>query len=165
MWWGAGCAGLFAALALAEAGLEPLLIERGDDAERRGAAVARFIRTQARPREQYPVRPRRRGTFSDGKLTTGTKNPAHRLILETFVAAGASRDILWDAKPHVGSDVLPQVVTHIVARIRACGGRGRFRARLIDIERASDGSLRSVTVEHREPAPAGDAGALPSTLR
>ena len=160
---GAGCAGLFAALALAEAGLEPLLIERGDDAERRGAAVARFIRTRRLdPESNIQFGLGGAGTFSDGKLTTGTKNPAHRLILETFVAGGASRDILWDAKPHVGSDVLPQVVTHIVARIRACGGEVRFRARLIDIERASDGSLRSVTVEHREPAPAGDAGAPPS---
>lgn len=160
---GAGCAGLFAALALAEAGLEPLLIERGDDAERRGAAVARFIRTRRLdPESNIQFGLGGAGTFSDGKLTTGTKNPAHRLILETFVAAGASRDILWDAKPHVGSDVLPQVVTHIVARIRARGGEVRFRARLIDIERASDGSLRSVTVEHREPAPAGDAGAPPS---
>ncbi|MBM6762171.1 FAD-dependent oxidoreductase, partial [Megamonas hypermegale] len=59
------------------------------------------------------------GTFSAGKLNTGTKNSAHRHILETLVEAGAPREILWDAKPHVGSDILPTVVTRIVERIRA----------------------------------------------
>ena len=64
------------------------------------------------------------GTFSDGKLQTGTKSPAHRLILETFAEAGAQRQILWDAKPHIGSDVLPRVVTRIVPSDRGGGRRG-----------------------------------------
>ncbi|MDY4042142.1 MAG: NAD(P)/FAD-dependent oxidoreductase [Collinsella sp.] len=145
---GAGCAGLFAALALAEAGLEPLLIERGDDARRRTAAVERFNATgELDPESNIQFGLGGAGTFSDGKLTTGTKNPAHRLILETLVAAGAPREILWDAKPHVGSDILPAVVTHIVSRIRELGGEVRFRCRLTDIERDAAGAVNGIRVQ------------------
>lgn len=145
---GAGCAGLFAALTLAEAGLEPLLIEQGDDAGRRGRAVERFNRTgelDTSSNIQFGLGGA--GTFSDGKLSTGTKNPAHRLILQTLVEAGAARDILWDAKPHIGSDILPQVVTNLVARIERLGGTVRFRTRLVDLERAGSGCIRGITVE------------------
>ena len=142
---GAGCAGLFCALALAEAGLEPLLIERGDDAERRTRAVRTFDdRGELDPECNIQFGLGGAGTFSDGKLTTGTRNPAHRLILEELVAAGAPREILWDAKPHVGSDILPAVVTRIVARIRDLGGEVRFRARLTDIERGPAGEVRAI---------------------
>ncbi|MDM8302905.1 NAD(P)/FAD-dependent oxidoreductase [Collinsella tanakaei] len=145
---GAGCAGLFAALTLAHAGLKPLLIERGDDAIRRTESIERFVRTRTLdPESNIQFGLGGAGTFSDGKLNTGTKNPAHRLILQTMVDAGAPREILWDAKPHVGSDILPAVVTHIVDDIRAHGGEVRFRCRMVDIERAVDGSPRALTVE------------------
>ena len=107
---GAGAAGLFCALALANAGLSPILIERGDDATRRSKAVQRFIADGVLDTEsniQFGLGGA--GTFSDGKLYTGTRASTHRLILETFVEAGASRSILYDAHPHVGSDVLPSV--------------------------------------------------------
>ncbi len=152
---GAGCAGLFAALALAEAGAEPLLIERGDDARRRTWAIEEFHRTaELDPESNIQFGLGGAGTFSDGKLTTGTKNPAHRRILEALVAAGAPRDILWDAKPHVGSDVLPVVVENLVARIRELGGEVRFRARMVDIERAQGqaGGVRALQVETRDVA-------------
>lgn len=157
---GAGCAGLFAALALAEAGLEPLVIERGDDAARRAEAIERFLRTRELDTEsniQFGLGGA--GTFSDGKLTTGTKNPAHRLILETFVAAGAPREILWNAKPHIGSDLLPRVVEHIAARIRELGGEVRYRTRLVDIERDATGAVRGIEVEQRDPLAAAGCGA------
>ena len=112
---GAGCAGLFAALTLAEAGLRPILLERGDDATRRTEAVGHFNATGALDTEsniQFGLGGA--GTFSDGKLNTGTKNPLHRLVLKTLVEAGAPRDILWDAKPHIGSDILPDVVTNLI---------------------------------------------------
>ena len=143
---GAGCAGLFCALSLARAGLEPLLVERGDDATRRGEIVRVHDETGALdPESNIQFGVGGAGTFSDGKLQTGTKSPAHRLILETFVAAGAQREILWDAKPHVGSDVLPHVVTDIVRQIEEAGGEVRCRCRMTDLD-VRGGSVRGVTL-------------------
>ena len=145
---GAGCAGLFAALTLASAGLEPLLIERGSDAERRSAAVDLFNRTgKLDPNNNIQFGLGGAGTFSDGKLNTGTKNADHRLILETFVDAGAPREILWEAKPHIGSDILPGVVTSMVERIRELGGEVRFDTRLVDIKRTGSGAIAGIVVE------------------
>ena len=153
---GAGCAGLFSALALAEAGLEPLLVERGDDAARRTAAVDEFNRTGLLDPEsniQYGLGGA--GTFSDGKLATGTRSPAHRTILETFVEAGADPQILWDSHPHVGSDVLPAAVTHIAHRIENLGGELRCRCRLTDIEVSRGDKPRILSVTLATTAPDG----------
>ena len=148
---GAGCAGLFCALALAEAGLEPLLVERGEDAERRCEKIDRFEETgELDPESNIQFGLGGAGTFSDGKLGTGTKSPAHRLILKTFVDAGADPKIMWDAKPHVGSDVLPTVVTNICGRIGVLGGEVRFGTRLTGIS-TSGGSVSGVTLERRDP--------------
>ena len=147
---GAGCAGLFCALALAEAGLEPILVERGQDASRRTADIQRFNQTgQLDPESNIQFGLGGAGTFSDGKLGTGTKSLAHRYILETVVEAGAQREILWDAKPHVGSDVLPQVVTNICKRITDAGGEVRFGTRLCGMG-ISDGHVRSVTLSQTD---------------
>lgn len=82
------------------------------------------------------------GTFSDGKLTTGTKSPHIRHVLEAFVQAGAPDEILWQAKPHIGTDKLPAVVKSIRERIISAGGEVRFLTRLADIELAGGaGSL------------------------
>ena len=144
---GAGCAGLFAALTLAHAGLEPLLIERGADATRRTRDVERFNRTgKLNESSNIQFGLGGAGTFSDGKLTTGTKNPLHRLILQTFVEAGAPREILWDAKPHIGSDILPTVVTDIVTQIENLGGEVRFGTKMTDIGRTASGAISSITV-------------------
>lgn len=151
---GAGCAGLFCALTLAEAGLAPLLIERGEAAAARTAAIERFVRTrELDPESNIQFGLGGAGTFSDGKLNTGTKNDAHRLILETMVDAGAPRDILWDAKPHVGSDILPTVVAHIARRIEQLGGEVRFGCRMVDIERTSSGAPCAILVEQSASAP------------
>lgn len=131
---GAGCAGLFCALTLARAGMEPLLIERGDDAARRTSVIGvHNERGILDPECNIQFGAGGAGTFSDGKLATGTKNPAHRFILETFVDAGASPAILYDAKPHVGSDVLPLVVDRIATMIEEAGGVLRFRTRMTDL--------------------------------
>ena len=144
---GAGCAGLFAALTLAHAGLEPLLIERGADATRRTRDVEHFNRTgELNESSNIQFGLGGAGTFSDGKLTTGTKNPLHHLILQTFVEAGAPREILWDAKPHIGSDILPAVVTDIVSRIETLGGEVRFNTQMDDIARTAAGAISSITV-------------------
>ncbi len=145
---GAGCAGLFCALALASVGLQPLLVERGDDAERRTAAVTHFNKTgELDPQSNIQFGLGGAGTFSDGKLSTGTKSPAHRLILEALVKAGAQQRILWDAKPHVGSDVLPSVVTNLVARIQELGGEVRFRTSMCGLE-VRDGRVRALRLSH-----------------
>ena len=151
---GAGCAGLFCALALASAGLEPILVERGDDATRRGEAVRRFNETGELDCESnIQFGAGGAGTFSDGKLTTGTKSALHRLVLDTFVEAGAAPEIAWDAKPHIGSDVLPGVVDHICARIRELGGEIRFRTRLVGIDMTGGSTaprVEAVSFERRE---------------
>ena len=153
---GAGCAGLFCALALASAGLDPILVERGDDASRRGEAVRRFNETGELDCEcNIQFGAGGAGTFSDGKLTTGTKSALHRLVLDTFVEAGAAPEIAWDAKPHIGSDVLPGVVDHICARIRELGGEIRFRTRLVGIDMAGGTTsprVEAVSLERREPS-------------
>ena len=147
---GAGCAGLFCALALAEAGQAPLLVERGDGSRERTAAIEAFNGTGIlNPESNIQYGLGGAGTFSDGKLQTGTKSPAHRMILETFVAAGAPRRILWDAKPHVGSDILPTVVENVLARIVELGGEVRLRTRMTGLT-LSGGAVRSVTLESHD---------------
>ncbi len=150
---GAGCAGLFATLTLAEAGLKPLLIERGDPALRRSQAIDLFLKERGLdPESNIQFGLGGAGTFSDGKLNTGTKNPAHRLILETFVEAGAPRDILWDAKPHIGSDILPAVVTSISQRIEQLGGTVRYRTKLVDIHTDTSGAIVGIDIQSSHDA-------------
>lgn len=150
---GAGCAGLFAALTLAEAGLKPLLIERGDPAFRRSHAIDLFLKERILdPESNIQFGLGGAGTFSDGKLNTGTKNPAHRLILETFVEAGAPRDILWDAKPHIGSDILPAVVTSISQRIEQLGGTVRYRTKLVDIHTDTSDAIVGIDIQSSHDA-------------
>ena len=145
---GAGCAGLFCALALASAGVRPLLIERGDAAQARRERVLAFERTgKLDPESNIQFGLGGAGTFSDGKLTTGTKSPYHQLILRTLADAGAARRILWDAKPHVGSDVLPDVVSAVCKQIEDLGGEVRFRTRMVDLD-VRDRQVRGIIVEH-----------------
>ena len=144
---------LFAALTLAEAGLKPLLIERGDPAFRRSQAIDLFLKERILdPESNIQFGSGGAGTFSDGKLNTGTKNPAHRLILETFVEAGARRDILWDAKPHIGSDILPAVVTSISQRIEQLGGTVRYRTKLVDIHTDTSGAIVGIDIQSSHDA-------------
>ena len=148
---GAGCAGLFCALSLARAGLEPLLVERGDDAARRSRVVRHHDETgELDPESNIQFGVGGAGTFSDGKLQTRTKSPFHRLVLKTFANAGAQQRILWDAKPHIGSDVLPEVVTRIVEMIEEAGGSVRCRCRLVDLD-VSGGRVRAVTLRSEDP--------------
>ncbi len=151
---GAGAAGLFCAVALAEAGLAPVLVERGAPAGERSADVARFEKEGVLdPESNIQFGAGGAGTFSDGKLTTGTNVPANAWVLRAFVDAGASPDILWQGHPHVGSDVLPAVVDGLVARIERAGGEVRWHTRMVEPV-VEGGVLAGVRLASR-PAGAG----------
>lgn len=142
---GAGPAGLFAALTLARAGARPILLERGSGVEDRQRDVERFIATGRLDTESnVQFGEGGAGAFSDGKLTTGTHDPRGRQVLWDLYRAGAPEEILWQAKPHIGTDRLPLAVRGLRQAILDAGGEVRFRTRLTDI-RAENGVLKGVT--------------------
>ncbi len=147
---GAGPAGLFAALKLAEAGARPLLIERGSPVEERQSDIARFrLSRRLDPDSNVQFGEGGAGAFSDGKLNTGIGDVRCRQVLHTLFAAGAPEEILWQAKPHIGTDRLPAVVFGLRRAIREAGGEVRFRTKLTDLKTA-EGKLRGITVETAE---------------
>ncbi len=138
---GFGPAGMFSALLLAEHGYRPIVIERGGDVAERSAAVNEFIKTgRLNTASNIQFGAGGAGTFSDGKLVTRIHDPLCTYVLERFVEFGAPREILWLAKPHVGTDRLVGIVDGIARRITELGGEIRYNTMLDDIV-ISNGSV------------------------
>lgn len=144
---GAGPCGLFAALTLAEAGLRPILLERGPAVRQRTKDTwGLWRRGVLKPESNVQFGEGGAGLFSDGKLYSGIKDPRHlgRRVIETFVRCGAPPEILTAAKPHVGTFRLVTVVESLRAEIEALGGEYRFDSRVIDLELDAERRLRGV---------------------
>ncbi|MBQ7784628.1 MAG: hypothetical protein IJ381_00570 [Clostridia bacterium] len=133
---GLGPAGLFSALTLAEAGACPIVLERGQDVDTRTQDVAAYWengQSAFKTASNVQFGEGGAGTFSDGKLNTGTKDPRAEHILRTFVRFGAPREILINAKPHIGTDKLRGVVRSMREHIISLGGEVHFGAKMTQI--------------------------------
>lgn len=145
---GFGPAGMFCALMLARAGYKPIVIERGEPVEQRMKTVKDFWnggKLNTESNAQFGEGGA--GTFSDGKLNTQVKEVYGRIgkVLEIFVEHGAEESITYDAKPHIGTDRLVDIVKSIRQEIEGLGGEVRFNTKLTDI-RIEDGAVRGITV-------------------
>jgi len=144
---GSGPAGLFAALSLSKGGFRPFIIERGQPVEQRIGDVQSFWKTgKLNPESNVQFGEGGAGTFSDGKLTTGTSDTRKAVVLREFVAAGAPEEILYLSKPHIGTDKLRGMVKNLRERIIGLGGEFMFGARLIGFKE-DGGKLKSIRVE------------------
>ena len=131
---GAGPGGLFCALTLARCGTRPILLERGKATEERKADVEHFWQTgELDENSNVQYGEGGAGAFSDGKLNTGTKDLRHRFILETLVLHGAPESILYDAKPHVGTDYLHRTLISMRRELISLGCDIRFGHCVSDI--------------------------------
>lgn len=157
---GFGPCGMFAALTLARRGYKPIVIERGAEVSQRVKDVEKFwTEGILNPESNVQFGEGGAGTFSDGKLTTGIKDPRIRKVLEDFVRAGADPDILYKQRPHIGTDVLRTVVKNIREEIIGLGGEIRFNTRFVEVK-TKNKNVKSVVVESggvREEIPTEDA--------
>ena len=146
---GAGPAGLFCALMLAEHGYHPLLLERGKPVEERDRDIRNYWKTGALdPSSNVQFGEGGAGTFSDGKLNTQINDKTGRSdeVLRIFTQAGAPEDIRYESKPHIGTDKLMEVIPAIRNRILEAGGDVRFRATVTRLE-VRGGAVSAVILE------------------
>lgn len=154
---GTGPAGLFCGLMLAEQGYRPILLERGAPVEERKKKVEAFWTGGALDKNtNVQFGEGGAGTFSDGKLNTLVKDTKGRgrKVLELFVEAGAPEEILYLAKPHIGTDILETVVRNMRERIIGLGGEVRFQSQMTDIS-IKEGRVVSVTIGGKDELPVG----------
>jgi len=142
---GFGPAGMFAGLLLAREGYRPIILDRGKDVDTRVKDVEHFWATgRLDPESNVQFGEGGAGTFSDGKLTTRIGDPRCGFVLRELARHGAPEEILWNAKPHVGTDRLRQVVRSIREEIIALGGEVRFGEKLDGLSLGAGGQIRSV---------------------
>ena len=149
---GAGPSGLFCALVLAEKGFKPLIIERGEKMDERIKTVQKFWDSNVLLKNSNVCFGEGgAGTFSDGKLNTLVKDENNRIkkVFKTFVECGANEDIMYVNKPHIGTDVLRDVIVNLRNKIISLGGEFLFNSCLTDVEIKS-GKIQSVTVNNKE---------------
>lgn len=149
---GAGPAGLFCTYLLAKAGFRPILLERGEAVEERQKKVDRFWETGILdPNSNVQFGEGGAGTFSDGKLNTLVKDQhgRSRFVLKTFVEFGAEEDILYESKPHIGTDILIKVVENMRKQILALGGEIHFQSQVTDLK-ISGGQLTALQINGSE---------------
>lgn len=145
---GTGPAGLFCGYMLARAGYRPVLLERGRELHKRLADVERFWQEGVLdPDSNVQFGEGGAGTFSDGKLTTTVKDPKGRMreVLRIFVEAGAPKKILYEAKPHLGTDILTDVVVNLRRQIEKWGGEVRFESQVTGLV-VENGKIAGVEV-------------------
>lgn len=147
---GSGPAGLFAALILAQSGARPILIERGYDVERRTKTIKAFWSGMGFDEKcNVQFGEGGAGTFSDGKLTTGIKSTLIQKVLDEFVKAGAPREILYLAKPHIGTDNLKIIVKNLRKKVESLGGEVHFNSKLTGII-CNDGKVNLAQIESED---------------
>ena len=149
---GSGPCGLLAAIMLLETGHKVLVVERGSSVEKRIADVRKFwVEGIFNPLSNVQFGAGGAGTFSDGKLTTQIKDKLYRSkkVLQELVQAGAPPEILYQAKPHIGTDILVRVVKNICKKITTLGGRICFDTQLTAIQ-TDNGSIKSVQLSTGE---------------
>lgn len=149
---GMGPAGLFAGLVLARAGFKPVIFERGEALDQRKVSVDRYFEEGIlNPESNIQFGEGGAGTFSDGKLNTMVKDRfgRNRFVLKEFADHGAPEDILYDAKPHVGTDRLEEVVRSIREEILSLGGEIFYGSKVEGIL-TGEGKLKAVQVRKKE---------------
>lgn len=147
---GMGPAGLFAGLLMARNGYNPIIFERGEDVERRTKSVHEFWnKGKLNINSNVQFGEGGAGTFSDGKLTTRIKDSRCDFVLEQFVKSGAPKEILYKGKPHIGTDILKEVVKNIREEIKSLGGKVYFESKLEDIIYKNNG-LEKIIVNNTE---------------
>jgi hypothetical protein len=146
---GTGPAGLFAALRLCEYGYEPLIFERGKKVDERHKSVDLFY-TMDQLDEDSNIQfgEGGAGTYSDGKLNTRIKSEYISKVFKELVDHGAQKEIMWDYKPHVGTDVLKDVVKNLREKITSMGGKFYFETKMTDIE-AVNGKVKKIEVQNK----------------
>ena len=147
---GFGPAGMFAALVLSEAGMKPIVLERGGSVDERIGKIDGFWGGGALdPETNVQFGEGGAGTFSDGKLTTGTKDERISYVLNRLVGFGAEEHILWDSKPHIGTDRLREVVRNLREYVISLGAEVRFNTKMTAL-RVEDGRVTGARVSGGE---------------